>query len=94
MKIVEVHELKDCLTEPHLREVMLDGVISRNVITALGTLGKLSIMDTFSPAFFKVEHDRFTLKGIEGKNTIRIDAYGQELDEIIILIHEKLAGFN
>lgn len=75
------------LTDPHLREVSFDAPLTRAHVEALGTCGKLTLMDSFRPAFFKIEQpDRFVIKGIEGKTTLRIDSFGQPLEQTIDLM--------
>ena len=91
MKILELRELEDCLNNPHLKEVLLDGIITNDLIKKLAVLGELTYSAGFSPAFFKIEFaGKYIIKGIEGKNTLRIDSYGQAMDTTVELLVKNL----
>ena len=73
MKVMEVRTIEDCFDQAMFRELVLDRPVSRDFIFHLGKYGDLEYFSEFPNPFFKVSSDaRFTVKGIEGNNTLRL----------------------
>jgi hypothetical protein len=72
MKIVEIKEIEECLEGTFMKEILLDDVITRDFIFYLGDIGTLQYFYTFARPFFKVTHENYEFKGVEGNRTIRL----------------------
>ena len=73
MKILAVQHLEDCFDGSYIKEVQFNENISEELILKLGILGHLRYYKDFPLPFFKITMARrFEIKGVEGKNSIRI----------------------
>ncbi len=72
MKILSVKQLENS-PGPHSQEIHFDENITESFILRLGIMGQLRYYKDFPLPFFKITiARRFEIKGIEGKNSIKI----------------------
>ncbi len=81
MKVVKFDKIEDCFDGSQVKELFLDEPISKEFIRHLGVLGKLQYFPDFARPFFKVDSpSRFSVKGVEGNQTMRIVLYKGEIE--------------
>jgi hypothetical protein len=73
MIIKAIRKIEDCLESTNVRDIILDGYITKKFIDYLGLMGKLYYNDEFLKPYFKViVKGRYTVKGAQGNKTLRI----------------------
>jgi hypothetical protein len=60
----------------------LDAPLRRGDILRLRPLGAFAYLDKLRQPFFKVESDHYLVKGLEGKQTLRVGVHRDHLDEL------------
>ncbi len=87
MKIIDTKKVEGCLEGTNVRDIKFDRPIDKSFIERLGAFGKLIYADKIDKPFFKlIVRGKYTLKGTQGKTTIRAilpeDAGDETLEEI------------
>jgi hypothetical protein len=73
MKILSVKHLEDCFDGSFINEVLFDDKIDEHFILRMGILGQLKYYKDFPLPFFKINiSSKFEIKGVEGKQSIRV----------------------
>lgn len=76
MEVLKIKELEDCFDGSFIKEALLDGRVSQELIYYLGKGAELHYYPTFARPFFKIYlAGKYTLKGVEGNDTIRLILY-------------------
>lgn len=72
MKIIDIKDVEGCLEGTNVKDLLLDAEIDKEYILGLEDKGKLVYNDRLERPFFKlIVRGKFTLKGVQGKNTMR-----------------------
>ena len=73
MKIVKQKKVEGCLEGANVKDIKLNGKITKDLVLHLGKLGKLIFTDDLEKPFFRViVRGQFTMKGSLGNRTIRL----------------------
>ncbi len=73
MEILKVKKIEDCLEGKNVWDLLLNKPITKGFIFHLGLLGKMIYQDFFPKPFFTlIVKGRFTIKGSESNQTIRL----------------------
>ncbi|MCX7736986.1 MAG: hypothetical protein N2319_09760 [Candidatus Kapabacteria bacterium] len=73
MEILKVKKIEDCLEGKNVWDLLLEKPITKGFIYHLGLLGKMIYQDFFPKPFFTlIVKGRFTIKGSEQNQTIRL----------------------
>ena len=63
----------------------LDSPMRRDDILRLRTLGALAYLEKLRQPFYKVENNHYLIKGLEGKETLRIGIHHEHMDELAVV---------
>lgn len=73
MKVIEVRHVEDCFDGSLIKELLLSGEISQDLIFSLAKGGNLQYFPHFARTFFKIRMPGvYDVKGIEGSRTMRV----------------------
>lgn len=73
MEIIKTKIIEDCLEGKNVWDLMLEKPITKGFIFHLGLLGKMIYQDYFPKPFFTlIVKGKFTIKGSESNQTIRL----------------------
>ena len=84
MKITDRHESREPCEEAGwiAYDYELNFPIRGNDIMRLRPLGAFAYLEKLRQPFFKVEHDHYMVKGLEGKLHLRVGVHRDHLDEL------------
>jgi len=73
MIVKKIKKIEDCLEASNVRDILLDGFLTKKFIDYLGQLGKYIYNDEFAKPFFSIiVRGKYTIKGAQGNKTLRI----------------------
>lgn len=73
MEILKFKKIEDCLEGKNVWDLLLEKPITKGFIYHLGLLGKMIYQDFFPKPFFTlIVKGRFTIKGSEQNQTLRL----------------------
>ncbi|MFH1049967.1 MAG: hypothetical protein V1779_03440 [bacterium] len=94
MKIIKQKKIEGCLEGANVKDIKLDGKITKELVLHLGQLGKLIFTDDLEKPFFRViVRGQFTMKGSLGNRTIRLLMPLTGEEEFIKSLSEHLGKF-
>jgi hypothetical protein len=93
MKIVEIKDMEDCFDGSFIKEILLDGPVTREIILFFGNAGELQYFPTFPRPFYRLDGRYFVLQGIEGSRTIRITLNRKDVNQSLICFKELIANY-
>jgi hypothetical protein len=90
MVVIDIKHVEDCFDGSLIKELLLSGEISKELIYTLGKGGSVQYFAHFAKPFFKIRVPGiYDLKGIQGNKTMRIhlkDPEKYSLNDFIELI--------
>lgn len=82
MKVLRITDQEDCFDGSIMKEVFLDGPVTKTFIDFIGEKGDLSYFPSFARPFFKVEiAGHYFLKGIENNDSVNLVLYKRNPQE-------------
>jgi hypothetical protein len=87
MKVIKNKKIEGCLDGTNVRDILLDGIIEKDLIEYLGQLGRLVYKAEMEKPFFRViVRGKYTIRGSQGNKSMRVilpdDAPESDLNEI------------
>jgi len=95
VKILKIKDLDDCTEEGCIaREVILNEPVTKDLIYFLGKEGEMKYIPDLPVPFFKVVLTGiYILKGVEGKNAIRLTAKIDKMKEAQKYFEKYIKGY-
>ncbi len=94
MQVVQIKKVLGCLESFNARDVFLEKEIKTEFVEHIGKLGKLIHIKELEKPFFKViVKGKYTIKGSETNNSIRIVFSNTHFEEDLEKIIEYVKGF-
>ncbi len=73
MKVINYKKVEDCLEGTNVRDLLLDEPINKEFIHKIGQLGKLFFYEEIEKPYFKlIVRGKYTIKGSESNNSLRV----------------------
>lgn len=71
VKILDIKDIEDCVDGSYIKEILLDGEVTKDFIQYLGKMGRMQYFPDFTRPFFKISAEGMALKGVENNKTIQ-----------------------
>jgi hypothetical protein len=86
VKVIRVKDQEDCFDGSLMKDVLLDGPVTRSFIEFIGEKGDLSYFPNFASPFFKVDiKGHYFLKGIENNTSLNLVLYKRNPGESLTI---------
>ncbi|MBM2816112.1 MAG: hypothetical protein HW421_2874 [Ignavibacteria bacterium] len=73
MKVIQEKKIEGCLEGNNVWDLLLDDVITKEIIFYLGKKGKLLYIDSFEKPYFRIiVRSKYTVKGTQSNKSIRV----------------------
>jgi len=94
MKIIKQKKIEGCLEGANVKDIKLDGKITRELVLHLGELGKLVFTDELVKPFFRIiVRGQFTMKGSIGNRTFRLLLPNEGEEELMNILNQHIEAF-
>lgn len=91
MQILKTNKFKRCVDGTMLKEYLVDGEVTRELLAYLGEFGTVKVMDNLKQPFFSFSKEEyFSIKGMVGDQTLYVRYHEVHLEEAYALFTTML----
>lgn len=93
MEVVETKHVEDCFDGSFVYEVSFSAPITESFIDCIACGSELQYFPDFPRPFFRITDENFSIKGIEGNQTVRVIAY-RSFEDTLAMIKDRMIAHN